>query len=177
MFCMRCGNENPDDAVFCRKCGYTMQSVGQQITPPVPEPEPAAHRYASADQATLYGYPIKGIIALMLLVAAFLGLMQPGLSAQLHYVKLEFDAREYNLPHVIQMFVSEEEILPTAWSIENENEDEKQILHFKDEKAIHTCFCNPACKNKKMLKTINFLNVSSTPFVELLFKEPKSKNC
>ncbi|WP_281527193.1 hypothetical protein [Ruminococcus champanellensis] len=37
--------------------------------------------------------------------------------------------------------------------------------------------CNPACKNKKMLKTINFLNVSSTPFVELLFKEPKSKNC
>lgn len=140
MFCMRCGNENPDDAVFCRKCGYTMQSVGQQITPPVPEPEPAAHRYASADQATLYGYPIKGIIALMLLVAAFLGLMQPGLSAQLHYVKLEFDAREYNLPHVIQMFVSEEEILPTAWSIENENEDEKQILHFKDEKAIHTCF-------------------------------------
>ena len=140
MFCMRCGNENPDDAVFCRKCGYTMQSVGQQITPPVPEPEPAAHRYASADQATLYGYPIKGIIALMLLVAAFLGLMQPGLSAQLHYVKLEFDAREYNLPHVIQMFVSEEEIRPTAWSIENEDEDEEQILHFKDEKAIHTCF-------------------------------------
>lgn len=31
--------------------------------------------------------------------------------------------------------------------------------------------CNPACKNKKMLKTINFLSVSSTSFVELLFKE------
>lgn len=140
MFCMHCGNENPDDATFCCKCGHTMQSVGQQITPHVPEPESAAYSTTSADKATLCGYSIKGIIALMLLMAAFLALMMPGLSVQLHYLEQEYDAREYNLPHVIQMFVSEEEILPTAWSIENENEDEKQILHFKDEKAIHTCF-------------------------------------
>ena len=142
MFCMHCGNENPDDAVFCRKCGYTMQSVGQQITPHVPEPESAAYSTTSADKATLCGYSIKGIIALMLLMAAFLALMMPGLSVQLHYLEQEYDAREYNLPHVIQMFFSEEEIRPTAWSIENEDgdEDEKQILHFKNEKSIHTGF-------------------------------------
>lgn len=37
MFCKRCGNENPEDAVYCIKCGYNMWDKSKQ-KPPVPNP-------------------------------------------------------------------------------------------------------------------------------------------
>ena len=88
MFCKRCGNENPEDAVYCIKCGYNMLDKSKQ-KPPVPNPSTESvsahvsvprhehtHKPASVPAPSLARrvYPPKLIAAFILIGAALLSL-------------------------------------------------------------------------------------------------------
>ena len=94
MFCKRCGNENPEDAVYCIKCGYNMWDKSKQ-KPPVPNPSTesvSAHvsvprhehtrKPASVPAPSLAQrvYPPKLIVALVLIGVALLGMLLPWFS-------------------------------------------------------------------------------------------------
>ncbi|BFH74827.1 hypothetical protein SJAV_27710 [Sulfurisphaera javensis] len=57
-YCPRCGSPNPDDAVFCQRCGYPLQGT-QQIQPPQPIQQPLTppQPIQYAQQPAPYSYP------------------------------------------------------------------------------------------------------------------------
>lgn len=92
MFCKRCGNENPEDAVYCIKCGYNMWDKSKQ-KPPVPNPSTESvsahvsvprhehtHKPASVPAPSLARrvYPPKLIAAFILIGAALLSFFSHG---------------------------------------------------------------------------------------------------
>ena len=61
MFCPKCGQQNPDEAKFCGKCGAT---VSIAAAPPTPPPAPAtAQGVASSTTAVSQAMKIGMIIA------------------------------------------------------------------------------------------------------------------
>lgn len=94
MFCKRCGNVNPKEAVYCNKCGYNMWEKSKQ-KPPMPNPStesvsihvsvPRHERTykqvsAPAPAQAQQMYPPKLIAALVLIGVALLGMLLPWFS-------------------------------------------------------------------------------------------------
>lgn len=117
MFCKRCGNENPEDAVYCIKCGYNMWDKNKQ-KPPTPNPSTESvsahvsvprhehtHKPASIPAPSLARrvYPPKLIAAFILIGAALLSFFLPWATCE---IKNKKDKQEFSFDGIVCVFAA-----------------------------------------------------------------------
>jgi hypothetical protein len=78
MFCPQCGEENPDNAKFCSKCGAALKAA------PAPAPAPAATGERTSGMAVtalimgILGFVFFGPLAILAIIFGGIGLSQTG---------------------------------------------------------------------------------------------------
>ncbi len=70
MFCKSCGAENPDDGVFCQKCGASLSASGKPVSAEIE----SAPSQVGVKQ-TIMSLPIKEVLTYGAIVALVFGLL------------------------------------------------------------------------------------------------------
>ena len=84
MFCRKCGEENPDNAVFCRNCGERLKEEEVKKTVVIEAPTTESHQErtqtttqtgtSSGDSSAWIGCCCLGLIVVFIISALFSGI-------------------------------------------------------------------------------------------------------